>query len=904
MAPLGFDPQSFVRKLFSIPTKVARHAAPSRELTARRRTRRQGSPLLAFETLETRQMMAADMAEIIGTVRLDAQGDGNAANDTLVAGATVQLYRDNGNGAFDASDAVVGAASTTDVLGQYRFSGLGAGKYFVKLTLPASMQSQPGGAVKEINITALESDGTVGQTIDGFDSTQIADAAPPLPSSDNSTHVDPNVMGNERDLHVELTDGTDIFSSVSLISGGGYLRLASGSMVTGNAKIVWDGQDGNATAVNPTGLGGLDFTSFNGNTMTGIMLAVGADHPNCVVKLKVYTSAGQWSEFTATVPETPGGAATKVFTFNFDGTPTTSTGGGVDFSNIGAVELTFVGVTAVDAQVSLVGLIGLTTKTADFTAYNRLNLGDRVWNDANNDGQLGASEQGISGVNVNLYNDVDGNNQYTGGVDSLVGSTTTNGTGHYQFTDLLPGQYIVQVDSLNFQAGQALAGLKSSTGSAADPDNGVDNDDNGTPLTGLGVVSQAISLDAADNSLDFGFYGFDLVLDKSVEQTSVSPLETISYTVRIINAGPSTAQNVQFVDNLPAGVTYKSHTVSKGGVNLTHSAGNLTGSFGNMAADEEIVVTIVVEVSATASGVLLNKAEVSAPNEENILNNKDEVETPVTAKIDLAIDKIDSKDPVKPGETFSYTVTVINNGPSAATGVTVVDTLPATGVSFVSASTPVSEADGILLFNLGSLASGATTTFTITVEVDAGFTGTLLNHVDVSGNEEESTYTNNQDSEPTLVEIDPADLGGFVYADKNNNGIFDANERPLPNVVITLNGVDITGASVSRTTTTNASGAYKFENLNPGTYNVVQPDQPVRFRDGLDTLGTTLDDLGIPLASPNGEPALDPVADDDRDGDAFHNIVLDGGFSALDYNFGELAVTTSKTDFIRPIFYR
>ena len=45
--------------------------------------------------------------------------------------------------------------------------------------------------------------------------------------------------------------------------------------------------------------------------MTGIVLKVGADHSNCVVKLKVYTNAGKWSEFTATVPETDGGAATQ-----------------------------------------------------------------------------------------------------------------------------------------------------------------------------------------------------------------------------------------------------------------------------------------------------------------------------------------------------------------------------------------------------------------------------------------------------------------------------------------------------------------------------------------------------------------------------------------------------------------
>ncbi len=891
MAPLRFDPQSLFR--------MFKPARASRPVLAKGARRQKG---LGFESLESRQMMAADMAEIVGAVRLDVQNDGNPANDTLIAGATVQLYRDNGNGMFDASDAVVGGVATTDALGQYRFTGLGAGKYFAKLTLPSAYQTKAGGGLQEINITAGESEGTIGQTIDDFESNQIAGAAPPLPSSDNSTKNDPGVMGGERDLFVELTQGSDVYSSVSLISGGGFLRLASGSMVTGNAKVIWDGQDGSATTLNPTGLGGLDFTSFNGNTMTGIVLKVGADHPNSVVKLKVYTNAGKWSEFTATVPESVGGAATQLLTFNFNGTPSSQAGGGVDFSDVGAIELTFEGVTAVDGMVSLVGVIGLTTKTADFTAYEKINLGDRVWNDANNNSQLDNGEQGISGVKLNLFIDTDGNNQYTPGVDTFVATTNTNGTGHYQFTDLLPSQYVVQVDPSNFNDGQALEGLKSSTGAAVDPDNGVDGDDNGTALAGYGVVSQALSLIAANNSVDFGFFGFDLVLDKSIEQTSASPLEELEYTVRIINDGPSTAMNVSFLDELPAGVTYKSHTIDKVGVSLSHSNGKLTGGLGNMAAGAVIVVKIRVDVKANATGTLLNKAEVSAPDEEYIVNNKDEVEIPVVPKIDLAVDKVDSKDPVKPGETFTYTVTVVNNGPSNATGVTVVDTLPASGVTYVSSSRAVSVDGRDLTYDLGGMASGATVTFTITVQVNQGFTGTLLNEVIVSANEDETTYANNKDTETTVVKIDPASLDGYVYVDKDNDAVKDGGEKPIAGVVLTLTGSDIFGASVTRTAVTDGNGYYSFANLMPGTYNVTQT-QPTKYKDGKDTIGTTYTPQGV-LSSLNGFFPLDQNSTDAIDADAIHQISLDSGFAAKDYNFGELAVTTSKVDFIRPIFYR
>jgi uncharacterized repeat protein (TIGR01451 family) len=849
-------------------------------------------------------MMAADMAEIIGTVRLDVQGDGNQANDTLVAGATVQLYRDNGNGSFDVGDTLVGGAATTDSMGQYRFTGVGEGKYFLKLTLPSALQTKSGDNIREINITAADADGAIGQTIDSFDSTQVVDVSPPLPASTPSTLNDPDVMGGERDMFVELTEGSDIWSSVSLISAQGYMRLASGSLVSGNAKIVWDGQDGSATSVNPTGLGGLDFTQFQGNTMTGIVLNAGADHPNCVVKLKVYTNGGQWTEYTATVPESAGGAATKLFTFNFNSTPSSSAGGGADFSNVGAVELTFVGVSAVDAQMSQIGLIGLTTKTADFTAYPKITLGDMVWNDANNNGHRDSGEAGVGNVKLNLYNDVDGNNQYTSGVDTLVGSTTTDGTGHYQFTDLLPSAYIVQVDAMNFDAGAALEGMKPSAGTAADPDNNVDDDNNGAVFAGMGVMSQAITLSATNNTVDFGFFGFDLVLDKSVEQTSASPLDTIHYTVRIVNDGPSAAAGVQFVDNLPAGVAFKSLSVDKAGVTLQHSAGKVTGSLGTMAAGEVIIVTIYADVKASATGVLTNEAEVSAPNEEYTLNNKDSVDTPVTPKIDLSIDKTDSKDPVAPGETFTYTVTVTNHGPSNATGVSVIDTMPATGLTFVSSSIPVKEMLGQdPIFDLGDLTSGASKTFTITVKVASSFSGTLLNAVDVHADQDETNLENNHDEEPTLVKVDPATLAGYVYVDKNNNGVKEAGEKPLVGVIMTLSGQDYTGAPVSRTTVTDASGHYAFTNLTPGLYNVAQIDQPAGYKDGIDSLGTTFDPLGAPLPFVNGIPPLGSQAGG-RDSDALEGINLSSGYAALDYNFGELAIVTSKTDFIRPLTYR
>jgi uncharacterized repeat protein (TIGR01451 family) len=394
---------------------------------------------------------------------------------------------------------------------------------------------------------------------------------------------------------------------------------------------------------------------------------------------------------------------------------------------------------------------------------------------------------------------------------------------------------------------------------------------------------------------------FDLVLDKSVEQTVVSPLETVTYTVRITNDGPSAASGVQFVDNLPPGVTYKSHTIDKAGVTLVHSGGKLSGGLGTMASGDVIIVTVMAQVKATATGILTNEAEVSAPGEEYTLNNRDEVENPVEPKIDLEIDKSDNKDPVKPNEIFKYIVKVTNNGPSEATGVIVTDTLPE-HVSYQGATrAPLNTSGDVVSFDLGNLASGATVTFEISVLVDAGFSGMLLNHVEVAANEIETNYANNEDDEPTLVQPDPASLGGYVYVDRNNNGIYDANEFPIANVLMTLTGNDMNGNAVTKTTYTKADGSYLFSNLLAGTYHVSQTEQPAGYKDGIDSLGENGDGI---QSQADGMVMLDQNDLDDQDMDALVDIVLEGGFEAHDYNFGELAITVSKRDYIRPLFYR
>jgi uncharacterized repeat protein (TIGR01451 family) len=97
--------------------------------------------------------------------------------------------------------------------------------------------------------------------------------------------------------------------------------------------------------------------------------------------------------------------------------------------------------------------------------------------------------------------------------------------------------------------------------------------------------------------------------------------------------------------------------------------------------------------------------------------------------------KVASPNPVPVGGAVTYTITVTNNGPSTATGVTMTDTLPV-GVSFVSVSPgqpTCVQAAGTVTCGLGTLANGASATVTIVAIVNVS--GTLMNVATVTGNE-------------------------------------------------------------------------------------------------------------------------------------------------------------------------
>jgi uncharacterized repeat protein (TIGR01451 family) len=186
----------------------------------------------------------------------------------------------------------------------------------------------------------------------------------------------------------------------------------------------------------------------------------------------------------------------------------------------------------------------------------------------------------------------------------------------------------------------------------------------------------------------------DLVLVKTDNPNPVMAGTTLTYTLTLTNNGPSTAQNVQITDPLPAFTTFVSLTAPGGWTAVAPPVGsNGTVTFTSASVPVGVYVfTIVVLVDPTTpSGTILtNTATASSITESMPGDESSTTNTPVIRVADVSVSKSDGLVRVAPGQQVTYTMVVANAGPSFA-GATVTDFIP---VSLLGASWTASPSAG------------------------------------------------------------------------------------------------------------------------------------------------------------------------------------------------------------------
>ena len=219
----------------------------------------------------------------------------------------------------------------------------------------------------------------------------------------------------------------------------------------------------------------------------------------------------------------------------------------------------------------------------------------------------------------------------------------------------------------------------------------------------------------------------DLELTKAVSDSTPDVGETVTFTITVTNQGPDTATGVAIEDDVPAG--YSNITNISGGGTLAGSTITWTGI--SLASGASINLTFDADVDAPtgAADEYLNVAEVTAAdqfdadstpdNDDGDQSEDDEDNATVTPEVsDLELAK--SVDNTTPGvgDTVTFTITVTNQGPDGATGISVEDVVPAGYSNITNISGGGTLAGSTITWTGITLASGASINLTFDADVD------------------------------------------------------------------------------------------------------------------------------------------------------------------------------------------
>ncbi|MCP4168020.1 MAG: DUF11 domain-containing protein, partial [Chloroflexi bacterium] len=256
----------------------------------------------------------------------------------------------------------------------------------------------------------------------------------------------------------------------------------------------------------------------------------------------------------------------------------------------------------------------------------------------------------------------------------------------------------------------------------------------------------------------------DLAVEKSSSDNPVVAGELLTYTLTVINYGPGTAVDVELVDALPDGVTLIRATPSQGQCNgATCLLDTMPFNGSPSIATIEMVVRVNADVPEDTT--LTNNAFVQSGNLDPNPDNNTTVDiVGVVAWADLTVIKKDTVDPVTAGKILTYTIEVINLGPSDAVNVIVTDDLPP-GTTFVGGTYCSDLGGGRIECLVGDLAAGESRELLLAVHVPPDATSQLLNRVDVHSDTYDPVHDNNDDDEFTGVRS-KADVSIIKHVDK------------------------------------------------------------------------------------------------------------------------------------------
>lgn len=254
-------------------------------------------------------------------------------------------------------------------------------------------------------------------------------------------------------------------------------------------------------------------------------------------------------------------------------------------------------------------------------------------------------------------------------------------------------------------------------------------------LPGPNPQNDAIHLDCIPVTVFYRIPGAPNVgVEKIDSPDPVQPEAPLTYAITYGNTGESTATNTVITDAVPVNTTFISASPPPVSAPPVGGTGTVTWNVGSVAFGATGLVSLVVEVDGNlGNGTVISNDTYSIASDQNTATLGNPVVTIVQGTIALSLSKTATPDPVAPGGTLTYVLTIHNGGNALSTNLVVNEAYSANVAyeSFTSTCTGITGA--VDQWMISSLAAGASCTITITTTVLSPLADgvLLLNQADV-----------------------------------------------------------------------------------------------------------------------------------------------------------------------------
>lgn len=472
--------------------------------------------------------------------------------------------------------------------------------------------------------------------------------------------------------------------------------------------------------------------------------------------------------------------------------------------------------------------------TFDFGFVPRVSLGDRVWNDEDNDGQYDqpvrvgdyvwydlnsnglqdAGESGVLNVSVALHRATDANC-----AAAPLALTSTGPDGRYLFDNLPPGDYFVCFDLATLPAGFTP------TAANVGGDDAIDSDAN--PATGQTAATGPLTAGQQNLTLDMGIVsgggvsvGDRVWYDNNNNgRQDAGELGVPGVTVRLFTVGQTCADTpvaTLATDNnghyLFTGLASDNYFVC---FDLTTTPPGYTPTTANNQADDSL------DSDPNSAGQTAPTGSLSA-GQMNLTLDMGLVSTGnvTVGNYVWFDDNLNGLQDANEAGVPDVQVRLYRNGQTCGGDTPMAVALTDTSGGYLFTGLP--SGSYFVCFDLTSLPAGYTATTqnvggddTVDSDADTGTGATAVTAVLPVGG---SDLTLDMGIRPTIGAGLVA-IGDRVWYDDNRNGRQDVNEAGVPGVTVALHTAGQTCADAPVTTTpTNNSGYYLFNNQTPGDY--------------------------------------------------------------------------------------